>query len=70
MRIVATRDSLYGGPCQWCRNHIDKGYPVYKVAGENHDWKGQGGEGYWICGDCAYKATHQDLDNPATLPVE
>ena len=57
MKIVATRDSIKGGPCDACRNHIRAGQPVYKLPGENPNWKGQGGQGYWVCGDCAYKAT-------------
>jgi hypothetical protein len=69
MNIVAVTDSK-GGPCDWCRNHIDTGLPVYKVPGENQKWQGAGGQGYWLCGDCAYSATRPNLDAGTFADVE
>ncbi len=57
-KIVATKDSEHGGTCDDCHLYLLPGMPVYKFASRRKEWAGLGGQGWWVCGDCAYKRTH------------
>jgi len=57
--LVASTTSKWGGACIECRNHIEIGAPVHKLASGGTTTKHGQGPGRWVCTTCAGPAIEQ-----------